>query len=102
LLKKETIKEDELEELLSHTIELESSKLRGFLEGKGFNQRDVEVVATQIEKYRRFRVRFIIGNVIGTLFFLTSLIIFILLGVEAFRAKSGVVSNYCRIFIHFC
>ena len=93
LLKNETIKAEELEEMLASTVDMDTIKLRAFLEEKGFNQKDIETVAIQIEKYRRFRVRFIIGNVIGALFFLTSLIVFILLGVEAFRLKSGLVSG---------
>jgi len=75
------------------SLKLSGAKLVEYFKEKGIPEKDAENLAQAIEKFRRFRVRFLIGNLLGTLTVLSCLIVFILLGVEAFRVGSSAVSS---------
>jgi len=81
----EIIKDEEIAE----TVDLPADKLKEFLIKKGYGESEVDEIVAKITKFRRFRVRFIFGNLIGAIFVLTALIVFIQIGVEAFRVSSG-------------
>jgi len=87
------ITDEELDTIEGETRELKGEKLVEYFRTKGLREDDATKIAERIEKFRRFRVRFLIGNLLGTLFLLTCLIVFILLGVEAFRTKSASVGG---------
>jgi len=88
---KEKLTEEDYEKVES--VKLSGRKLVEYFEAKGLTPDEAKIIASRIESFRRFRVRFLIGNLVGSLLVLTALIVFILLGVEAFRLKSAVVSS---------
>jgi len=94
LFKLFSTKEIKMEDIdTADSLKLNGAKLVEYFKEKGIEEKDAENLAQAVEKFRRFRVRFLIGNLLGTLTVLSCLIVFILLGVEAFRVKSGVVSS---------
>jgi len=89
-------KKDEITEEDFNTIEtmkMDGPKIVDYMIEKGLDQKLAEGAAQRILAFRRFRVRFLIGNLFGTLFVLLALIVFILLGVEAFRSSAGLVTS---------
>jgi len=75
------------------TLKLEGSALFEYFKEKGLTEKQAEDACISVLAFRRFRVRFLIGSLFGTLLVLTALIVFILMGVSAFRLNSGVVTS---------
>jgi len=75
------------------TLKLEGPKLVDYFKEHGLNEVQAGEACARVLSFRRFRVRFLLGSLFGTLFILLSLIVFILLGVEAFRQGSTAVTS---------
>jgi len=88
--KKEEIDDKEFNTI--ETLKLDAAGIVDYFKEKGMTEKQGEAAATRILAFRRFRVRFLIGNIIGTMSLLLCLIAFILLGVEAFKATTAVTS----------
>jgi len=89
--KKEKLDEGDFDKLIS--VKLSGAKLVEYFVQQGLSKEEAIIVSAKIESFRRFRVRFLIGSLAGTLLVLLALIIFILLGVEAFRTKASGVGS---------